>query len=46
MLNVIVWQTEHDKKAQRVKVKIVKAPLVDSQILKNIIWQRQRAIVL
>jgi len=34
------------KQAQSVRVRIIKAPLVDSGILKQILAQRQRALVL
>ncbi|MFH1255059.1 MAG: hypothetical protein V1667_01130 [bacterium] len=33
-------------KAQSVRVRVIKAPLVDSAILKQILSQRQRALVL
>ncbi|MDP2737019.1 MAG: hypothetical protein Q8O59_04560 [bacterium] len=34
------------KQAQGVRVRIIKAPLVDSGVLKQILAQRQRALVL
>jgi hypothetical protein len=34
------------KQAQSVRVRIIKAPLVDSGVLKQILAQRQRALVL
>jgi len=34
------------KQAQSIKVRIIKAPLVDSSVLKQILAQRQRALVL
>ena len=34
------------KQAQKVKVKILRAPLVDSSILKQVWRERQRALVL
>jgi len=34
------------KQAQSVKVRIIRAPLVDSGILKQILAQRQKALVL
>ncbi|MEI6596914.1 MAG: hypothetical protein WCL13_01735 [bacterium] len=35
-----------NKQAQTVRVRIIKAPLVDSGILKQVLEQRQRALVL
>jgi len=34
------------KRAQPVKIRVIKAPLVDSNVLKEILAQRQRAVVL
>jgi len=35
-----------NKHAQSVRVRVIKAPLVDSGVLKQILAQRQRALVL
>lgn len=35
-----------DKQAQKIKVRIIKAPLVNTQMLRSIVMSRQRAIVL
>lgn len=34
------------KQAQSVRVRIIKAPLVDSGVLRQVLTQRQRALVL
>ena len=35
-----------NKQAQSVRVKVIRAPLVDSGVLRQILAQRQRALVL
>ncbi|MDD4271423.1 MAG: hypothetical protein PHF50_01315 [Patescibacteria group bacterium] len=35
-----------NKQAQCVKVRVIKAPLVDSRILKQVLAQRRKALVL
>lgn len=42
----LIFCKNSKKQAQSVRVRIIKAPLVDSGVLKQILAQRQRALVL
>lgn len=45
MIKSIICQSPR-KQAQNIKVRVIKAPLVDTEILKEIMAQRQRALIL
>ena len=42
----LIAKQNHKDQVFNLKVKVIKAPLVDSQILKQVLEQRQRAVVL
>lgn len=46
MVKKIQCQSTVNKKVQNVKVKIIKAPLVDSMQLRTVITERARAVVI
>ncbi len=46
MTKKIKCETSHGNKNHSVKVKVIKAPFVDSIQLRNVIFQRARALVL
>jgi hypothetical protein len=46
MTKKIYCKQEDRAEARAVKVRIIKAPLVDSEVLKSIVFNRARAIVL
>ena len=41
-----IFCRKSNAQAQQVKVRVIKAPLVDSRVLREVLAQRQRALVL
>ena len=46
MTKQIQCRTENQQNKQSIRIRVIKAPLVDTRILKSIISERARAIVI